>query len=83
MTAERLAIFRPISEALTALLDQQRSGNPATRPARSTPDLRPQPPNPDTAHLIKSKLFPCEMETTKKSGAAALPTAGRWPLVVW
>ncbi len=36
VTAERLAIFRPISEALTAILDQRSGGDPTTDAARST-----------------------------------------------
>ncbi len=58
MTAERLAIFRPISEALTAILDHR--GGPATYAARSTDTPAPQPPGPDADHLIKSKLIPCD-----------------------
>jgi len=60
MTAERLAIFRPISEALTAILDHRSGGNPATYAARSTDTPAPQPPSPDADHLIKSKLVQCD-----------------------
>ena len=59
MTAERLVMFRPISEALTAILDHC-DGGPATDAARSTATPAPQPPGPDADHPIKSKLIPCD-----------------------
>ncbi len=46
MTAARLAIFRPISEALTAILDHCTGGDPATYAARGTDRPAPQPARP-------------------------------------
>jgi len=60
MTTERLAIFRPISEALTAILDHRTGGDPTTDAARRTATPAPQPPGPDADHLIKSKLVQCD-----------------------
>ncbi len=60
MTAERLAIFRPISEALTAILDHRIGGDPATYAARGTDTPAPRPPGPDATHLIKSKVVQCD-----------------------
>ncbi len=60
MTAARLAIFRPISEALTAILDHRSGGDPATYAARGTDTPAPQPPGPDANHLIKSKVVQCD-----------------------
>ena len=60
MTIERLAIFRPISEALTAVLDHRTSGDPATYAARGTDRPAPQPLGPDATHLIKSKVVQCD-----------------------
>jgi len=60
MTAERLAIFRPISEALTAILDHRTGGDAATDAARGTDTPAPQPPGPDATHLIKSKVVQCD-----------------------
>jgi len=60
MTAARLTIFRPISEALTAILDHRTSGDPATYAARGTDTPAPQPPGPDATHLIKSKVVQCD-----------------------
>jgi len=60
MTAARLAIFRPISEALTAILDHRSGGDPATYVARGTDTPAPQPPGPDANHLVKSKLVQCD-----------------------
>jgi len=60
MTIERLAIFRPISEALTAILDHRTGGDPATDAARGTDTPAPQPPGPDANHLIKSTVVQCD-----------------------
>jgi len=60
MTAARLAIFRPISEALTAILDHRTGGDPATYAARGTDTPAPQPPGSDANHLIKSKVVQCD-----------------------
>jgi len=60
MTAARLAIFRPISEALTAILDHRTGGDPTTYAARGTDTPAPQPPGPDANHLIKSKVVQCD-----------------------
>ncbi len=60
MTAARLAIFRPISEALTAILDHRTGGDAATDAARGTDTPAPQPPGPDATHLIKSKVVQCD-----------------------
>jgi len=60
MTTERLAIFRPISVALTAILDHRTSGEPATDAARGTDTPAPQPPGPDATHLIKSTVVQCD-----------------------
>jgi hypothetical protein len=60
MIAARLAIFRPISEALTAILDHCGGGDPATYAARGTDTPAPQPPGPDANHLVQSKLVQCD-----------------------
>jgi hypothetical protein len=60
MTAARLAIFWPISEALTAILDHRNGGDPTTYAARGTDTPAPQPPGPDANHLIKSKVVQCD-----------------------
>jgi len=60
MTAERLAIFRPISEVLTAILDHRSGGDPATYAARGTGTPAPQPLGPDANQLVKSKVVQCD-----------------------
>jgi len=60
MTAARLAIFQPISEALTAILDHRGGGDPATYAARGTDTPAPPPLGPDANHLVKSKLVQCD-----------------------
>ncbi len=60
MTVARLAIFRPISEALTAILDHRSGGDPAAYAARGTDTPAPQPPGPDATHLIKSTVVRCD-----------------------
>jgi len=59
MTAARLAIFQPISEALTAILDHRTGGDPATYAARGT-DGAGRRRGPDANHLVKSKVVQCD-----------------------
>lgn len=54
MTAERLAILRPLAEALTRVLDARTGGQAAGQaPPASAP-------SPDGPHRIASKLMQCE-----------------------
>jgi len=60
MTVKRLDIFRPISEALTAILGHRSGRDLATYAARGTDTPAPQPLGPDANQLIKSKLVQCD-----------------------